>query len=68
VITKLAKPKEIDELKQPNPPLNTKRNTNWAVKNLQTWWEWHNSVVEDRDELCPEIVVTLKCTVELLNK
>ena len=33
---KLAKPKEIDELKQPNPPLNTKRNTNWAVKNLQT--------------------------------
>jgi len=29
---KLAKPKEIDELKQPNPPLSTKRNTNWAVK------------------------------------
>ena len=40
---KLAKPTEIDELKQPNPPLNTKRSTNWAVKNLQTWWEWHNS-------------------------
>jgi len=33
---KLAKPKEIDELKQPNPPLNTRRNRNWAVKNLQT--------------------------------
>jgi len=65
---KLAKPKEIDELKQPNPPLNTKRSTNWAVKNLQTWWEWHNSAVEDKDELCPEIVVTSKCTVELLNK
>ena len=42
---KLVKPKEIDELKRPNPPLNTKRNTNWAVKNLQTWWEWHNSAV-----------------------
>ena len=65
---KLAKPKEIDELKQPNPPLNTKRSTNWAVKNLQTWWEWHNSAVEDKDDLCPEIVVTSKCTVELLNK
>ena len=65
---KLAKPKEIDELKQPNPPLNMKRSTNWAVKNLQTWWEWHNSAVEDKDELCPEIVVTSKCTVELLNK
>ena len=65
---KFAKPKEIDELKQPNLPLNTKRNMNWAVKNLQTWWEWHNSAVEDKDELCPEIVVTSKCTVELLNK
>jgi len=34
---KLAKPKEIDKLKQPNPLLNVKRNTNWAVKNLHTW-------------------------------
>jgi len=25
---RLVKPKEIDELKQPNPPLNMKRNTN----------------------------------------
>jgi len=33
---KLAKPKEIEELKQPNPTLNMKRNMNCAVKNLQT--------------------------------
>jgi len=55
-------------LKQPNSPLNTKRNMNWAVKSLQIWWEWCNSAVEDRDELCLEIVVASKCTVELLNK
>ena len=62
---KLAKPKEIDELKRPNPPLNTKRSTNWAVNNLQTWWEWHNHAVEDKDELCPEIVLTAKCSAEV---
>ena len=33
---KRAKTKDIKEAKQPNPPVNTKWNMNWAVKNLQT--------------------------------
>ena len=65
---KLAKPKEIDELKQPNPPLNMKRSTNWAVKKSTNLVGMAQSAVEDKDELCPEIVVTSKCTVGLLNK
>ena len=65
---KRAKQKEIEQLKKPNPPLNTKRNTNWAVKNLETWWEWHNNSLEEDDEVCPEIVITPKCSVELLDK
>ena len=43
---KRAKTKDIEEAKKSNPPINTKWNTNWAVKNFQTWWGWHNSTVE----------------------
>lgn len=32
---KRVKTEDIEEAKKPNPPVNTKRNTNWAVKNFQ---------------------------------
>ena len=51
-----GKTNDIEEAKKPNPPINTKRNTNWAVKAFQTWWEWHNSTAEEEDEMCPEDV------------
>ena len=50
----MAKTKDIEWAKKPN----MKRNTNWAVKSFQTWWGWHNSTVEEKDEMCPEDVQT----------
>ena len=54
----MAKTKDIERAKKPNLPVNTKQNTNWAVKAFQTWWGWHNSTVEEKDEMCPEDVRT----------
>ena len=51
---KRAKTKEIAEAKKSYHPINMKRNTNWAVKAFQTWWRWHNSTAEEKDEMCPE--------------
>ena len=51
---KRAKTKEIAGAKKSYPPVNMKQNTNWAVKAFQTWWGWHNSTAEEKDEMCPE--------------
>ena len=49
---KRAKTKDIEGTKKPNPPVNMKRNTNWAVKAFQRQWGY--STAEEEDEMCPE--------------
>ena len=45
-------------------PKNTKKNTNWSVKNFTEWRDYHNSISEDQ---CPENLLEVPNPV-LINK
>ena len=55
---------EVQKLSIKFVPKNTKKNTNWAVKNLTGWRDYHNSNSED---LCQENLLEVANPV-LINK
>ena len=63
---KTVSPRSLKKLATPNPPKNTQVNTNWAIRNLAMWFEWHNK--QEGAEMCPEEVVSPSCSSETLNK
>ena len=59
-------PDSVAKLAIPNPPKNTKSSTSWAVRNLNEWYDWHNS--QAGAEQCPVEFLSPSCTAEILNK
>ena len=63
---KAVSPRTLKKLATPNPPKNTQANTNWAMRNLTTWFEWHNR--QEGAETCPDEVLSPSCSSKTLNQ
>ena len=45
---------------------NTEKSSKWAITNLLEWYTDYNE--RNKDNTCPEEVITSNCSKELLNK
>lgn len=58
----------LKDLAKPFAPKNTQLNTQWAMINYNSWWQWRCKQSQTDDDKPPEDILKPECSIALLNQ